>query len=138
MDIEIFFESLYAQCSYIPEYKAVMVIWSGKQTNQEYKKAILECLEFQKNSKVPIINYISDIRKQSIVDPEARKWFENIALPKAVSQGLKRAAVILDSNAFKKYHFDMIYQVVGVYKLPMKHFGNLEDTLQWFSSFNNI
>lgn len=138
MNIEIFFESSYAQCSYIPEYKTVMVVWNGKQTNQEYKKTILECLEFQGAAKAPIVNYISDIRNQSIVDPEARKWFENIALPKAVSQGLKRAAVILDSNAFRKYHFDMIYQVVGVYKLPMKHFGNLEDTLKWFSSFNDI
>ncbi|HOZ14507.1 MAG TPA: STAS/SEC14 domain-containing protein [Tenuifilaceae bacterium] len=136
MDIEIFFESTYAQCSYIPEYKAVIVVWNGKQTNQEYKKTILECLEFQKNSKTQIVNYISDIRKQSIVDPEARKWFENVALPKAVSQGLKRAAVISDSSAFRKYHFDMIYQVVGIYKLPMKHFDNPEDAFKWFCSFD--
>jgi len=138
MTLEIFFESTFAQCSYIPEYKAVMIIWRGSQTNQEYKKAIMECLEFQKNAKTPLVNYISDIRKQSIVDPEVRKWFENVALPKAVSQGLERAAVISDSNAFKQYHFDMIYQVAGVYKLPLKHFSNLDDALRWFSSFSNI
>lgn len=138
MDIEVFFESHYAQCSYIPEHETVMVVWTGRQTSQEYKNAILECIDYQKNAKKTIVNFVSDIRKQSIVDPESRKWFENVALPNAVTQGLKRGAVISDYNAFRKYHFDMIYRVAGVYKLPLRHFGNLEDALQWFASFNDL
>jgi len=43
---------------------------------------------------------LSDIREQSAVSPENRKWFEEEMIPKAISKGLKRAAVVFYSNVF--------------------------------------
>lgn len=120
----------------MPDYKAVMVVWHGNPTNKEYKNAITACLDFQKNTEKPILNFLADSRNQAIINPELRKWFENTALPKAVSQGLRRAAVVSDTSVFKKYHFDMIYSIASIYKLTMKHFDNLDDALKWFYSFD--
>lgn len=125
----------YAKATYLSEYKAIMVVWSGIHTIDEYKKTMTACIEFQKNSGFPVLNYVSDIRNQGIVNPESRKWFEKVALPKAIEQGLKRAAVIFDGNVFKKYYLNMILQVANVYHLPLKFFNTAEEAMGWFKSF---
>ena len=132
--IEIF-SAPYARVSYVPEYKTVMVVWKGIHTIDEYKKAITEGLEFQKKSGLRVVNYISDISNQGIVNPESRKWFEKVAIPSAVEQGLKHAAVVFDGNVFKKYYLNMILQVTNVYHLELKFFTTPEEALIWFKSF---
>lgn len=92
--IEIF-NSHYAVGVYNPEKKCVEVTWHGNQTFEEYKALFQALLEFQRNSGLEVIGYISDIRDQGVVNPNNRKWFEQVALPQAVSQGLKWAAVVL-------------------------------------------
>lgn len=128
------FSAPFAKATYIPVYRAVMVVWDGVHTVEEYKKVIVAGLEFQKNSGYPVVNYISDIRNQGIVSPESRKWFEKVAIPRAVEQGLKHAAVVFDGNAFKRYYLSLILQVTDVYHLPLKFFNSLDDVFSWFSS----
>jgi len=106
-----------------------MVAWKGKTTSEEYQTAFTSLLELQKKEKIS--RYISDIRNQAIVSPNDRKWFETVALPQAVQQGLKAAAVVFDGNAFKKYYINVIITSTNKYKLPMKVFNDMDEAIEW-------
>ena len=89
--------------------------------------------EYAKNHEAQ--NFLSDIREQSVVSPENRKWFEEIMIPQAIDVGLKRAAVIFDGNVFKKYYLNMIIKVTNKFGLPLKIFNSEEEAIEWFKSF---
>lgn len=131
MGVEIF-KTDYAVASYNPEKKCVEVVWHGNQTVEEYKSVFVALFAFQRDSGFQVRGYLSDICDQGIVNPEARKWFEQVALPTAVKQGLKYAAVVYEGNTFKRYYLNLILQVGKVYDLPIKFFGSKEEAYEWF------
>ncbi|HUW06871.1 MAG TPA: hypothetical protein VMW01_11485 [Williamwhitmania sp.] len=132
MDEIVIFKENYAQLSYYPELKMVKVVWNGIATAEQYKLTIETALNFQKKESRPIENYLSNILKQGIVNPESRKWFEQDAMPRAAAQGLKRAGVVFDGNVFKKYYLNLILQATNKYKLPMRLFTTEEEAINWF------
>lgn len=134
--IEIF-KAPYAKATYIPDYKAILITWNGIHTIDEYKKVFSSGIEFQQSTNLPVHNYISDIRNQGIVNPESRKWFENVAIPKATELGLKRAAVVFDGNVFRKYYLNMVIQAANIYKIPLKTYNTPEEAFNWFKSFDD-
>lgn len=123
----------YAQIFYDPAIKLGTVVWKRKPENSEYQNAFEVIIEYSK--KHPIDNFLSDIRNQGVVSPENRKWFESVMIPKAIDNGLKRAAVIFDGNVFKKYYINMIIQVINKFGIPLKLFSTEEDAVKWFQSF---
>ncbi len=130
---KIILDTDYAEISYDAELKLGRIEWKKKTTTEEYQYAFITLLEYAKNH--PSDNFLSDIRKQSVVSPENRKWFESEMLPRAIEAGLKRAAVVFDGNVFKKYYINMIIQVTNKFGLPMKVFNSEEEALVWFKSF---
>jgi len=126
----ILLDADYAEVSYDEELKLGKIEWKRKTTTEEYQYAFMVILEHAK--KNPSDNFLSDIRKQSVVSPENRKWFETEMLPQAIEAGLKRAAVIFDGNVFKKYYINMIIKVTNKYGLPLKVFNTEEEAIEWF------
>lgn len=129
----IILDTDYAEISYDRELKIGMIVWKRKTTTEEYQYAFITVLEYAK--KFPADNFLSDIRNQSVVSPENRKWFEEEMLPNAIEAGLKRVAVVFDGNVFKKYYLNMILKVTNKFKLPMKTFNSEEEAIEWFKSF---
>lgn len=125
----IVLETNYARVIFDEENKLGIVEWLAKCSTEEYQKAFNTLLDIQQEK--PIIRYISDIRKQSIISPEDRKWFETEALPRSIKQGLKAAAVVFDGNAFKKYYINVILKATNRFGLPIKTFNELEEAKQW-------
>src|SRR6056297_1056323 len=123
----------YAEISYDSGLKSGKIVWKRKTTTEEYQYAFITLLEYSK--KHPVDNFLSDIRKQGIVSPENRKWFEKEMLPKAIDSGLKRAATIFDGNIFKKYYLNMIIKVSNKFGLPLKVFNSEQEAVEWFKSF---
>jgi len=117
----------YAEVSFDKENELGIITWKGKCTSEEYQDAFKRLLELQKTEK--ITRFISDIRKQAIISPLDRKWFETIALPQAVQQGLKISGVVFDGNAFKKYYINMILAVTNKFGLPTKVFNDKEQAI---------
>jgi len=132
---EIIKDTEFAEISYDRELVLGKIEWKRKTSTEEYQFAFETLLDFaQKN---PADNFLSDIRRQSVVSPENRKWFETEMLPKAIEVGLKRVAVVFDGNVFKKYYLNMILKVTNKFKLPMKVFTSTNEALEWIKSFNN-
>lgn len=137
MEESIVFSEPFAKVTYHPESKTVKIVWNGSFSKEQYQATIESALDYQAKSNVHIENYLSNILKQGIVNPESRKWFEQVALPLAIKQGLKRAAVVFDGNVFKKYYLNLILQASNMYKLPLKFFSSEDEALKWFQSGKN-
>lgn len=135
MDEKIIFNEEFARVTYNQRAKTVRIVWNGTFSKEQYQHAVESALDFQLKEHFPVENYLSNILKQGIVNPESRKWFEQVAMPRAVKQGLKRAAVVFDGNVFKKYYINLILQATNAYKLPMKLFNTEEEAVKWFESF---
>lgn len=123
----------YAEISHDPELYLGKIEWKKKTSMEEYQYAFITLLGYAKDHRTD--NFLSDIRKQTVVSPESRKWFETEMLPKAINAGLKRAAVVFDGNVFKKYYINMIIKVSNKFKLPMKIFNEEQEAIDWFNSF---
>jgi len=123
----------YAEISHDPELFLGKIEWKKKTSMEEYQYAFITLLGYANDHRTDI--FLSDIRKQTVVSPESRKWFETEMLPKAINAGLKRAAVVFDGNVFKKYYINMIIKVSNKFKLPMKIFNEEQEALDWFNSF---
>lgn len=124
----------HAKVSYVPEYKLVQIIWNGTITIEQYQRVFTITLDFQEKELMPIHNFMSDVRNQGVVNPENRKWFESYALPRAVKQGLKRAAVVFDGNIFKKYYLNLILQSTNRFGMPLRFFSDPNEAIAWFLS----
>lgn len=135
MEEHVVFSENFARVTHHRAQKMIKVVWYGNFSKDQYKQAIESALAYQVNENAPIENYLSNILKQGIVNPESRKWFEQVAIPLAAKQGLKRAAVVFDGNVFKKYYLNLILQASNSYKLPLKFFSSEEEALTWFQSF---
>lgn len=130
---KIVLDTDYAEVSHDSELKLGKIVWKRKTSTEEYQYAFITIFEYSKTHKTD--NFLSDIRNQSVVSPENRKWFESEMLPKVIEGGLKRAGVIFDGNVFKKYYINMILKVTNKFGLPLKMFGTEEEAVSWFKSF---
>ncbi len=129
---EIIKDTDFAEISYDPDLKMGMIVWKRKTETEEYREGFMTLLEYSKEH--PVDNFLSDIRKQGVVAPENRKWFEKEMLPKAIKAGLKRAGSIFDGNVFKKYYMNMIIKVSNKFGMPLKLFNSEEEAIEWFKS----
>lgn len=123
----------YAEISYDTDLYLGKIVWKKKTTIEEYQYAFITLLGYARENRID--NFLSDIRKQAVVSPENRTWFETEMLPKAIEAGLQRAGVIFDGNVFKKYYINMILKVTNKFKLPMKIFSSDDEALEWVKSF---
>jgi len=125
----------YVEITYHPEMELIKVVWKGAVSTELYQKAFLTCLEFQKSAGSALNNFLSDTTQQGIISPENRKWFEQYAIPKAVEQGLKHAAVIFNGNVFKKYYLNLIISAINKFGIPLKLVSTEKEALDWFATF---
>jgi hypothetical protein len=130
----VIFQENFATITYHSKQEMIKVVWNGAISKEQYQMAIEKALDFQQKEGPHIENYLSNILNQGIVSPESRKWFELVALPRGVKQGLKKAAVVFDGNIFKKYYLNLILQASNAYKLSLKFFSTEEEAIKWFES----
>lgn len=130
----VIFQENFATITYHSEQEMIKVVWNGAISKEQYQRAIEKALDFHQKEGPHIENYMSNILNQGIVSPESRKWFEVVALPRGVKQGMKKAAVIFDGNIFKKYYLNLILQASNAYKLSLKFFSTEEEAIKWFES----
>ena len=107
------------------------IAWKRKTTLEEYQVAFITMLNYSNEN--PIKYFLSDIRNQSVVSPESRKWFETEVIPKAIESGYSKAAVLFDGNVFKKHYINMLINVTNKFRVPLKMFNKEEDAIKWFA-----
>ena len=127
----------YAHIKHHEDEKIVEVQWKKGDKNmtiEEYQNTLTLALDFQQNNPGLVLYYLSDIREQRILSPNYRKWFQEVALPRALENKLEAGAVIFDGNVFKKYYLNNIMNSTKKFGMPFKFFSKKEDALDWFKS----
>lgn len=130
---KILIDESYATVTYVGELELGKIIWHRTPNAQEYKRSF-EVMIDEAKAGVPITKFLSDIRKQGIINPELRKWFEKDMMPLAIKEGLLCGAVVFDGNAFKKYYMNMIIAASGKFGLPIKLFNQEAAAVEWLNA----
>lgn len=125
----------YAEVTYDESLKLIKVVWKDMCTSAEYHSVFEKALEFAQTT--PVRNFISDIRKQKVVSPEERKWFQEKALPAALEAGLQRACVIFTGDIFKKYYLNHIMNSSKRFGMPFKFFSTEAEAMQWLKKMHD-
>ena len=125
------FEAPYAEVTYYPADRLLVLIWNGSPSKEEYKHPFLTMIDFGR--KNPVKAMLSDISNQGIISPENRKWFEKEMMPHAVEAGLKRAAIVTNGNAFKLYYINLILGAVNKFPITTKLFNKRHEAIAWLT-----
>ena len=123
---DLIFEKTYIKITFFKEKELAEMVWTGKSTHEEYIEAYSFILDFM-NKGNKITKHISDIHKQSVVSPETRRWFQDVALPKAVELGLKKSVIISDNNPFKQYYINLVLKLSNKFPVDVKIVVNNEE-----------
>jgi hypothetical protein len=135
MSIEIIHDNDYSKAYFDTDLKAGIIEWKNKKlTDEEYKLPLIKLIEYS-NGKKFFENYYSDARYQSVVSPSSRKWFEDNMVPAAIRNGLKRGAVVITKNPFKKHYMNMIISSSKRFPIKIKVFDDPEKAKAWLRSF---
>lgn len=108
--------------TYLPDKELGKIVWHGNP-GDDYRKPFLALIDWAKKG-YKVTRFLSDVRKQGVVSPDNRKWFEAEMVPAAMAHGLRRAAVQTDSNAFKRYYLNLILSAVNKFNMPFKIFSD--------------
>jgi len=125
-------DTQYAEITFIEELKLIQIIWKGKVDGENYKKTFMAALDFGLDHEVHF--FMSDIRKQVVIGPRERKWFEEVAIPLAVERGLTKGCTVFDGNIFKEYYLNHILLRTVKFNLPFKFFKTIDQAQEWLLS----
>jgi len=134
--METIIETDFAHVIFIEEEYTVEIDWKKVKVMpiEEYQKALTVALDFQIENMSKVKFYISDIRKQGVLSPNYRKWFQDVALPRAIEGKLQAGAVIFEGNVFKKYYLNNIMNSTKKFGMPFKFFSEREEAAKWLAS----
>lgn len=134
--MKVILDTNYVNVSFYEELSLARVKWKpGNFTFEDYKTAYIKALDFLLDNKV--INFMADLREQSVVSPQFRQWFQDYVIPRGKERGIIRAAVIFNGNVFKKYYLNHIFNTTKKFGIPLKFFGKDSNAVKWFKSFED-
>jgi len=135
MSIVVVHDNEYSKAYFDTELRSGVIEWKNKKLNDvEYKLPLVKLIEYSNGKKI-FENYYSDARFQSVVSPSSRKWFEDNMVPAAIENGLKRGAVVITKNPFKKHYMNMIISSSKKFPIKIKVFDDPEKAKDWLKSF---
>ena len=134
--METILETDYALVEYSPTDLLVQIIWKKvkKISLEEYQNAFNSALDYQENNPGKVVHFLSDIRLQGVLSPAYRKWFQEVALSRAIKNKLKDGAVLFEDNIFQKYYLNNIMNSTKKFGINFKFFSKREDAIEWFKN----
>ena len=135
MAINIVHEDEYAKAYFDTDLKAGIIIWKDKKIKSENYRLPLNVMIDYSAKYGGFEFYVSDTRLQSVISPEDRKWFEKELIPQAITNGVKRSAVIISGNVFKKHYLNMIIKASGKFAIDIKVFSDYDKAINWVKSY---
>ena len=129
---EIILDTDFVKITYDTEAKLLIQRWKRIVTSEEYRKAFQVSLEAVSKYNIPL--FLSDTSKEGVISPEDRKWLEEVIIPKAVKNGLKYSATIMDKDLYKKYYLSKIKNASEESGMRFRIFDNYDEGLKWLLS----
>jgi hypothetical protein len=128
------FKNEFAEISYEDDLKLIIIKWTNKTMSfNEYQKPFEIGIKFMKEK--PVVNFISDIRKQSVISLNYRKWLQDFAIPEATEAGLERVVCIANITIIKRFYINKIYKSTKRFGIPIKIFNSIDKAKEWLLKF---
>ena len=129
--MNVLIESEKATLGFNKETNAIELIWKSIHDETTYKHMFTKGIEYLKEYKATC--WLSDIRKEGVVSPTNSKWLQQEVIPEAMKNGLKKIAVVMDADIFKKFYVQNIEKSVeNKQNQMMKYFDSVELANAWF------
>jgi hypothetical protein len=116
-----------ANLQFNEETNTIELIWKKFQDEATYKMMFTKGIEYLKEYKAT--GWLSDIRNEGVVGPGTSAWLQNEIIPKAISYGLKKIAVIMEPDIFKEFYVKNIEKITE--NKMMQYFDSLEKANEW-------
>ena len=124
------FAEKYAEVTYHPILKAIVVKWKDFATPEEYKKTV----EFAYDEAVAhnCSNWISDMTQGKAVSIASTTWLKMEFIPRVASEGLiRKLAFLIDYNPFRKSFIDTIKESILMSGIPFRSFKDKSEMENW-------
>ena len=126
---KVIYENEKVDIIYNPDFNNISIIWKKLHDEDTYKfvyeTAYKAMIEYKATS------LFSDIRNQGVVSPANSKWLQEELIPKAVKDGLKKVAVLMDADVFKKFYMNNISKALKKEGSFTKYFDSEEEAIKW-------
>jgi len=128
------FKNEYVEISYDDKLKILLIKWYNKELSfEEYQQPFLFGLKMIKEK--PIVSLIDDIREQSVISLNYRKWLQDAAIPEGIENGLKRVAIVTNANFIERFFVNNIYQSAKIFGIPFKMVNSIDKANKWLMQF---
>ncbi len=131
---EIILDTDFVKITYKPDAKLLVQRWKRVITSEEYRKGFQTSLDTVIKYNIPL--FLSDTTKEGIISPEDRKWLEEEVIPKAVQNGLKYSATIMNKDLLKKYYLSKLKNASEQSGMRFRIFDDYDEGIQWLLSHN--
>lgn len=123
------FRSSVATINYDEQFKLVYLTWhcNGGMSFEKYKEPFEFLLD---RTQIQIYGILSDIRRQSIIGTEMRRWLQKEATPRAIKRGLHCYYAVSDNNASKLYYLNTIFKLLAGDSIDKRIFQDYDEARQ--------
>ncbi len=111
--------------------QAVEQIWNGHSSREEHRQAaedILTLLEEKRASRLFL-----DCTKMMVVHPDDQKWIEVDWLPRMVSAGLEKIALVLPAGSVAQLSIDKMERNIDIQEIGFEKYmtEDSEQAIAW-------
>lgn len=132
---QVFHESDAVQLYYDGNLKITVIVWKRNITSEEYRDTFKRVLESLKTYKTP--GWISDIRKQGVVNEEDQQWLLRTLAPDAIQSGLRQIAVVGFNRPDPSSYHALIEKVTKENAIKFRAFSAMDEALKWMKETLN-
>jgi len=114
------------------ENSFVTMEWSGYATSLQFREGtelMLQTLITNNSSRV-----LADIREMILIGQEDQHWLENNFLPRAITSGFAKIAIVRPTAYFNKVAVENISYKIDKEKLAVHYCDNKTDAVLWLNT----
>lgn len=132
---EIVFDSDSALMTYVKTDFAIELIWKNNVNSEEFRKVYMAGLEFAAQNKVQY--FLSDIRKEGLVQLNDIKWLTQEVIAKADKLGIKKIALVNEEElTFSSIYAESLKKKIENYSIQVNVFSDMTSARSWLMHKN--
>ncbi|WKN44069.1 STAS/SEC14 domain-containing protein [Tunicatimonas pelagia] len=122
----------YLQVRYEEEVPCVVMEWKEFATSEEFRTGLNKGLSLLTDKGTE--NWLADLRKMDVIDPEDEKWSNEDWFPRALAGGVKKMALIPSEDVFNSLSVENIMSEVANTDLVIHYFEDPDEAKSWLAS----
>ena len=126
------FDEKFLQIYYDETVPCVTMQWKDFATSEEFKIGLNKGLDLLMEQNTE--NWLADLRKMDVIDPDDEKWSNEDWFPRALAGGVKKMALIPSVDIFNNMSVESIMNEVAGTGLVVHYFDNVEEAKTWLKS----